>query len=183
MSAFFETTKRAWAPAILFIVLFAMPYVASLIGLIDGVNLPAWLTIFVAFVVASLKIAFGRKISGRFRIDRHGNDLSLLAVAGCLTLFAVQAGKTTDVIPGARRILTQIGFGELNPDPIVQNLVAVLLFAFVALLVFISTAFGLSYIRRLEGGFPARTAPVVAFICYLAGVVCASFYALSLAVK
>lgn len=181
MAGFFETTKRAWAPLILFAVLFGLPFGAQAIGLIEGVNFAAWFTIFAAFVVASLKIAFGRKISGRFRIDRHGNDLCLLAVAGCLTLFAVQVGKTNDVIPGARRILSQIGFGDLNPDPIVQNLAATFLFGLLALVVFVATAFGLSYIRKVEEG--RRTAPVAAFACYLAGVVCASFYALSLAVK
>lgn len=182
LKAILEKTKRGWAALILFAVLFAMPYGAAAAGLIDGVNAAAWITIFAAFFVASLKIAFGRKISGRFRIDRHGNDLSLLALAGCLTLYAVQAGKTEDVAPGARRVLGQIGFADLNPDPVVQNLVALSVFAVLALLIFIATAFGLSYIRRIDEE-KRRSAPVTAFVCYLVGVLSASFYALSLAVK
>lgn len=176
----FNPGKAALGAALLFVLLFTLPFIAQAIGLIGGVSLYAWLLIVAAFIIANLKIALAHKISGQFRFDRHGNDLCILALTGCLTLVAMQAANKTDVVPGARHVLAKLGFAALHSDPVWQNVFAGVVFGLLALIIFIGTAFGLDYIRKQRG---SPTVSVIAFGCYFAGMLCAAFYALSMAVR
>jgi len=179
--------KRGWAALILFAMLFAMPYLAVALGWIEGVSSGAWLTIFLAFVVGGLKIGLSKQTSKQFRIDRHGNDLCLLAVTGCFTLFTLQAANDADVMPGARRTLAMLGFSDLSGGPVAQNIVAAVVFGIIAVGLFVATAFMVQMVRETEENtalpVAKRKAPVLAGLCYFTGVLSASFYALSLTVK
>lgn len=149
------------------LVLGLTPFALTSLGLGPPPQPVAWVTIFFAFFLVCMKVSAAKKVSSDgFTFAKQGHDFCQMAISSSITAFAVQSTTDQDILPGARRLLTDIHMGPpLNEQS--QNIVGLFVLALLAGAGFLISAKLIDEIRQDRA---AKDAPPKAAVCYLLGV-------------